>query len=154
MILKVVVIFIMLIGLLGTLLPKVPGTLMIVGGAIIYSAFSGVHFRSWLTAVLVVLMIIAEVGGRFLRYYLTYNSKVSLFYSANSTVGNAAGLIVANALFGPVIGLLIWEMLSGKTWTARSKEIAMVLIKAMSAAILKFFCGLIMIILILTYLFL
>ena len=154
MLLKITVIFIMFIGLLGTLLPKVPGTLVIVCGAIIYSVCSGAQFSRQFTASLVLLVMIAEAGGRLLRYYLTRNSKVSLLYSANSTVGNAAGVLVANALFGPIIGLLIWELLSGKTWTAKSKEIAAVLLKAMAAAILKFICGFIMILLILNYLFL
>lgn len=153
MILKLLIALIMLVGLLGTFIPRIPGTLIIAVGAILYSLLSGAIFSKPLAVSLFILVITAELGGRLLRYYLTRKDKISLLYSANSTVGNFAGLIVAGALFGSIIGMIIWELLSGKTWTSKGKEIIVVLAKAMAAAIFRFMCGFVMIILILSYLF-
>ncbi|SDF11080.1 Uncharacterized conserved protein YqgC, DUF456 family [Sporolituus thermophilus DSM 23256] len=142
----------MLSGLVGTLSPKIPGTVIIFVVAVLYGAVTEfATFRPWLTLLLCVLMLTAEVGGRWLRVYLTRRHQLSRVLCTNATVGNVAGIVAADALLGPTIGILLWELVAGKTFMPRWNSVAKVLVRLVAAAVLRFICAILMIILIYVY---
>ncbi len=154
MIIKYLAMILMLVGLIGTLSPRIPGTIIIMVGALFYSLL--VSYAGWQSGVIVTLVsliILAEVGGRVLRIYLTRQFKVSRSFSTNTTISNVAGLLATDALFGPMLGTLIWEMIIGKTLLPRWNTVYRVIVRLVAAALLRFTCGIIMIIVIIKYIF-
>lgn len=151
LLLKLTVILIMLVGLGLTLLPRLPGTLVILGAAILYLGAAGTAAPPWVVAALAVLAFVAEVGGRLLRLYLTRRYSLSRVFCVNSTVGNIGGILAADALLGPVLGLLAWELFAGKTLAPRWDTVGRVLLRLAAVAMVRFGCGLLMIILVFVY---
>lgn len=100
---------------------------------------------------LLCLVVTSELGGRALRIYLTRNYPVSRVFSVNSTVSHIAGMLASDALLGPVLGLLVWELVAGKTLIPRSDSVLAVLYRLAGVALLRFICGVIMIVLINLY---
>jgi len=98
------------------------------------------------------LVIIAEIGMRGLRSYLTKGYTISKTYSVNTTVCNLSGIIVADALLGSLIGLTIWELVVGKALVPYFESISKILVRLMIVAVLRFICGIIMIAIICKYL--
>lgn len=143
---------IMLSGLVLTLAPKIPGTLVILLGAALYVGGSPSALpKSTILIVLVLLAAIAELGGRLLRVYLTQRYSVSRVFSVNSTVGNIAGILTADTLFGSVLGMLLWEMLAGRTLRPHWDSIGRVIWRLTAVALLRGLCGVMMIISVLLY---
>lgn len=152
LLLKLVVLVIMLAGLVFTILPRVPGTLVILAGVLIYGLFTGFEsFVPWVVMTLAVLVLTAEVGGRWLRVYLTKRYSLSRLFCASSTIGSIGGIVAADALLGPVVGVLLWELVAGKTLAPRWDTVSKVLLRLVAAAALRFGCGLLMIILAMVY---
>lgn len=152
MLLKLVIVIIMVVGLGLTLLPRAGGTLVICGAVALYALAAGQAIvPSWLWVVLVSLAAVAEIGGRLLRVRLTRRFSLSRLFCLGSTVGNAGGILAADALFGPVLGLLVWELVAGKTLAPRWDTVGRVLLRLAAAAAVRFVCGLVMIILALLY---
>ncbi|SMC59818.1 Protein of unknown function [Sporomusa malonica] len=142
----------MLVGLLCTISAKLPGTLIILLGAALYGLFAGfLTFAPWIIVMLICLVVIAELGGRALRIYLTRNYPVSRVFSVNSVISHVAGMLASDALLGPVLGLVVWELVAGKTLIPRSDSVLSVLYRLAGVALLRFTCGLIMIVLINMY---
>ena len=152
LIVKIIIMVIMLIGQLCTLAPNFYGTVIILAAAGIYASIFGFSNVSiWVIPVLVALVAVAEVGARGLRIYLTKDYKVSRTYSVNTTVCNLAGVVAADALLGSLIGVTIWELVVGKALVPHIESISKVLIRLVILAILRFMCGIIMIIIICNY---
>ncbi|EAX46767.1 hypothetical protein TcarDRAFT_0432 [Thermosinus carboxydivorans Nor1] len=142
----------MLSGLVGTLSPKIPGTVIIFVVTVLYGAATEFStFRPWLTLLLCLLMLTAEVGGRWLRVYLTRQDRLSRVFCTNAAVGNIAGIVAADAIFGPIFGIFLWELVAGKTFMPRWNTVAKVLVRLVAAAALRFICAILMIILIFVY---
>ena len=140
----------MLAGLLCTLLPKIPGTLIILAGAMIYGYITEfATFGEWTSSTLMLLAGISEIGGRLVRRKLTSNFPFSPAFGSNITVGNAGGIIASDILLG-FLGLLLWQMAVGKNIFPRWDTVSQILLRCSSAALLRFLCGSAMI---LTFLF-
>lgn len=154
MVAKYLAMVIMLIGLAGTLSPRISGTIIIMIGALVYSALVGfAGLKLWVIITLISLVLVAEVGGRALRIYLTRRYEVSRLFSTDTTVGSIAGLLATDALFGPVLGTFVWEMIIGKTLLPRWNTVYRVLVRLAAAALLRLVCGIVMIIVIMKYIF-
>lgn len=152
LILKIIILLIMLIGLMCTLAPALRGTLIILVGAGIYVSILGFNAVSLgIILTLCTLTLIAEIGGRWLRIYLTQNSEVSREYSVNTTICNVAGIVVADAFLGALVGITVWELVVGKALLPRINNVSKVLGSLMLVASLRFLCGIIMFILICNY---
>lgn len=151
LLLKLTVLLIMLVGLAMTLLPRLPGTLVILGAAVLFIGATGTDVPPWVVASLAVLSFAAEVGGRMLRLYLTRRYSLSRVFCVNSMVGNIGGILAADALLGPVLGLLAWELFAGKTLAPRWDTIGKVLLRLAAVATVRFGCGLLMIVLVMVY---
>jgi uncharacterized protein YqgC (DUF456 family) len=144
--------FIMSIGQICTLAPNLFGTLIILGAAGFYAFVIGFHdFQNWVFISLLGTTIMAEVVARWLRIYLTKNYNISRKYSINTTVCNLVGIIVADVLFGPWVGVTIWELVVGKALFPYFNKVIKILLRLFLIALLRFTCGLLMIIIILKY---
>ncbi|MDF2874294.1 MAG: hypothetical protein K0R22_977 [Sporomusa sp.] len=154
MLVKFIVTFIMLVGLLCTVSVKMPGTLIILLGAVLYGTFTGfLTFAPWIIEVLVFLVVAAELGGRALRIYLTRNFSVTRVFSVNSTVTHIAGMLASDALLGPILGLAAWELIAGKTLIPRSDHVLQVVFRLAGVAAFRVVCGVVMIVIINMYIF-
>lgn len=102
--------------------------------------------------VLLIVTVVAEGGASFFRVVLTRNYNVSRNYSVNTIVCNLAGIIVADALLGTLVGAILWEYLVAKALIPRIEHIGKVLLRLALVALLRFICGIIMIIIICKYL--
>ena len=154
MLLTFIASLIMSVGLVLTLFPRYPGTVVVFAGAVLYGSFT--EFRSfapWLVETLVALIIIAEVGGRCLRLYLTRSFTLSRRFAVDSIVGNIGGVIVSNALLGPILGVVVWELVSAKTLEPRLTMIGKILGRLAGVAMLRLACGIVMSLLIGFYIF-
>jgi hypothetical protein len=151
LIIKISIMLIMLIGQLCTLAPNFYGTVIILTAAGIYAFILGFNLPLWVILALLSLVAVAEVGARGLRFYLTKDYKVSRMYSVNTTVCNLTGVVVADALLGSLLGVVIWELVVGKALVPHIESISEVLVRLMILATLRFMCGIIMIIIICNY---
>jgi uncharacterized protein YqgC (DUF456 family) len=154
LIFKISILIILLIGQLCTLAPKLHGTLVILGTSFIYSLALGLQFSESQLRIfflLLILTVVAEGGSSFFRVFLTRNYNVSRKYSVNTIVCNLAGIIVADALLGALVGAILWEYLVAKALIPRIKGIGKVLLRLALVALLRFICGIIMIIIICKY---
>jgi uncharacterized protein YqgC (DUF456 family) len=151
LLIKLAVLLLMLVGLMLTLLPRLPGTLVILGAAALYIGAAGGDAPAWVVAALAVLSFTAEVGGRLRRLYLTRRYSLSRVFCVNSTVGNIGGILAADALLGPVLGMLVWELFAGKTLAPRWNTVGKVLLRLAAVAMVRFGCGLLMIVIVLVY---
>lgn len=153
LLIKFIVVLIMQLGLLCTLTNKFPGTLIILTGVFVYGIST--NFASMdvkIVTTVAVIAIIAEVGGRLLRIYLTKEYRLSREFSINTMITQAGGIVACDVLVGPTLGLILWEVIIGKTLLPRADTILGILIRLTCVAFLRFTCGLIMLILILNYL--
>jgi len=142
----------MYIGLLCTLAPRLHGTVIILAAAGIYAIIIGVEvFPVWVPAGLFILSLTAEAGANGLRHFLTKHSAASRVYCINTFVCNTAGIVVADALLGSVIGLTIWELVVGKNLLPRFDSISKVLVRLIVTAVLRLSCGVMMIIIVVKY---
>ena len=149
---KFVIILIMFIGLTCTLAPRLYGTVIISVAAGIYATIFGVGvFPLWVVISLLMLPLVAEVGVNGLRIFLTRHSEISRTYSVNTVVCNLAGILVSDAILGSLIGITIWESMVGKTLFPLLDSIGKVLVRLIIAAVLRFICGMIMIIIVVKY---
>lgn len=155
MLVKFLVLFVMVIGLFCTVTVKLPGTIIILLAALFYGANTNfLTFNPWIASMLVCISATAEIGGRILRIYLTRNYSVSRVFSVNSIASHLAGILASNALFGSFLGLVIWELVAGKTFIPRGDTIGGVILRLAGVAGFRFLCGITMIILIHIYIFL
>ena len=152
LIIKFLIILIMFIGLLCTLAPRLHGSVIILVTAGVYAVISKVSvIPLWLAVSLLILTLVAEVGANGLRTFLTRHSEVSRKYSIDTTVCNLAGVVVSDALLGSLRGMIIWEVLIGKTLFPRLDSIGKVLVRLTATAVLRLICGVIMIIIVVKY---
>ncbi|WP_094603347.1 hypothetical protein [Sporomusa silvacetica] len=146
--------FIMMTGLFCTMSVKLSGTLIILLGAVIYGLLTDfVTFTPETIELLILLSLISELGGRILRIYLTENLPVSRDFSINSPVCHFGGILASDALFGSVLGFLLWELVAGKTLLPHSDTVSQGLLRLIGVAVIRFVCGITMIVIIHLYIF-
>ncbi len=151
---ELVVAVIMYAGLYSMLLPKFPGSLIILGAAALYGWIRDFeNSEPWLWWVLIGLALLADGGSRLIRYYQTKPYRLSRRFSVNATAGNVAGMITADVAFGPVLGVIIWQLVAGKTYLPRWSTTGKIMAVLIKAALFRLSCGIVMIILVITYLF-
>lgn len=153
MLLQCLTILIMLVGLILTLLPRYPGTAVIFGGAVFYCIVAVPVIPVRVVELLAGLVLVAEIGGRLARVYLTRSYPLTRQFSVNSSVCNIGGLVAADLFIGPVLGAILWELLLGKVLQPRWDIAGQVLLWLTAIALLRLVCGLTMFALVALYLF-
>lgn len=133
---------------------KLSGTLIILLGTAIYGLSTDfVNFTPEIIKLLLLLSLLSELGGRILRIYLTKNIPVSRDFSVNSAVCHFGGVLASDALFGSVLGLSLWELVAGKTLLPHRDTIFQVLLRLIGVAVIRFVCGITMIVVTHLYIF-
>lgn len=152
MLIKFFTILLMVIGLVATFVPRLPGTAIILTGVGIYGmATDFVTFSRWTTLSLVLLVLLAEVGGRILRVSLTRHYPLSRSFGVNSAAGSLAGIVSMGIVLGPLLGMAVWELISGKTLMPHWKRVQALLLRMLAVASFRFCCGLIMFLLVIMF---
>lgn len=152
LILKFIVIFLMLCGAICTLAPKIHGTIIILAAIFLYGIFTDfASFVPWIVILLSAITLLVEIGSSLLRIYLTKDYAISRLFAINALVGNLAGVIASDAILGSVLGISMWELISGKTLLPRFHVTSKIMLRLASVALFRAVSGIIMIILALFY---
>jgi hypothetical protein len=139
-------------GLFCTLVPRFHGAVIIGIVASVYAVIIKVNlFQSYLGLLLLLLIFIAEFAARGLSNFLTRQFPVTGQESVDTVVCNAAALLVGDALFGPLVGTIIWKMLVGKKALPRLDSIGKVLSRLLVVTVLRLLCGIMMILIVIKY---
>jgi uncharacterized protein YqgC (DUF456 family) len=136
---KLTVILCMLVGLTGTFIHKVPGTPTILLSALVYgviTGFSTMHI-TWFM-LLGVLTLVAELGSQYIRDRLFPDAGIDKVFGLDVAAGSFASLILTDVLAGPVIGLIIWELIIGKSLMPLIKKSGILVLKLVVAAMFRF----------------
>jgi uncharacterized protein YqgC (DUF456 family) len=139
----------MLAGLAGTLMPMVPGTVLILGGAVLHRLTLGAgHSVGWGTIVaLAVLMIISHVldfmsGSMGAKYF-----GATRWGAIGGIIGGIAGLFfgLIGIFVGPLLGVLAGELLGGSGIVPATKSTWGTLLGTAAGMVAKAAIGLLMI---------
>jgi uncharacterized protein YqgC (DUF456 family) len=116
----VLVSLIMLVGLIGTVLPMLPGTIVIFVGALVYALVEGFHTIGW--PILVIMGVMTIVATTADIWATSMGAKIGGASGWSVMVGLLAGLagfIIANllgAILGAVLGVLLTEIIRVGDW--------------------------------------
>ena len=106
------------VGLLGTVLPFVPGTMIILAAAIIHRLMLGeTRSVSWLCIVILLLLMLSSYALDFLGgYFGARYFGATRWGTVGAVIGAVVGLFfgISGLFLGPVIGALAGEFIAGK----------------------------------------
>lgn len=111
---------IMLVGVIGTVLPIIPGTILIFGGALLYALVEGFQTVGWPT--LVVLGILTAVATTADLWASSIGAKLGGASGWSVLIGLVAGLVglvvfgLPGAIIGAVLGVLLTEIVRVGDW--------------------------------------
>jgi uncharacterized protein YqgC (DUF456 family) len=116
----VITALVMLIGLLGTVLPVLPGTVLILLGALFYAVLDGFQSVGWPTLlVLALLTAVATTADIWVGGLGARAGGASGWSILAGLVGSFAGLVFFNlpgAIIGAILGVLILEIVRVRDW--------------------------------------
>lgn len=116
----VVTFLIMFVGLLGTVLPVLPGTILILLGALLYAVLEGFQSVGWPTLlVLTVLAVVATTADIWVGGLGARAGGASGWSILTGLLGGLVGLIffsLPGAIAGTILGVLIGEMVRVRDW--------------------------------------
>jgi len=139
----------MFVGLAGTLLPLIPGTPLILIGAIIHTAVGGFSANDVrMIAILALLVIGAHVTEYLAGAWAARKSGASWQGVAGAVLGGVVGFItvpVVGVLIGPLVGAILGELLSGKKREEAMKAGLGALVGVLGGILLQFVVGLAMV---------
>ncbi|MGD8791176.1 MAG: DUF456 domain-containing protein [Anaerolineae bacterium] len=110
----------MLVGLLGTVLPVLPGTILIFAGALLYAFLEGFQIVGWPT--LALLGVLTGLATTAELWAASVGAKVGGASGWSVLAGLAGGLVgllffsLPGAIAGAVMGVLISEMVRVGDW--------------------------------------
>jgi uncharacterized protein YqgC (DUF456 family) len=140
-ILWTVVIALFLIGLAGTILPVVPGSLLIFAGALIYGIFTQFEeITFWVLATLAVLSVGAQVLDYAAEAYGAKRFGATKYGIWGAIIGGIVGLMILNIL-GLVLGIIFGAVIPEVIWGGRDLKGAL---KTGWGSLLGFFGGTLM----------
>lgn len=147
----ILVIILMALGLAGTILPILPGTILIFVGALLYALFFGLEKVG--LGIIIVVGVIAVLSILF--DFLAGSIGAKKFGASASGIigailGGVAGFFIGNIIgliLGPLIGAFLGELISGKNLRVAGKAGFGALIGFLGGTIMKFVFGLLMILL-------
>ena len=106
------------VGLIGTVVPVLPGTTIILGAAIIHHLMLGAEKSiGWNAIVVLVLLTLLSYGFDFLgSYFGAKRFGATKWGAIGAIVGAVIGLFfgIIGLFAGPVIGAVVGELLAGK----------------------------------------
>jgi uncharacterized protein YqgC (DUF456 family) len=111
---------IMLVGLIGTVLPIIPGTILIFAGALLYALVDRFQIVGWPT--LVVLGVLAAVATTADLWASSIGAKIGGASGWSVVIGLLAGLVgfvvfnLPGAMIGAILGVLLTEIVRVGDW--------------------------------------
>lgn len=111
---------IMLVGLIGTVLPIIPGTILIFAGALLFALVDGFQVVGWPT--LVVLGVLAAVATTADLWASGIGAKIGGASGWSVVIGLLAGLVgfvvlnLPGAIIGAILGVLLTEIVRVGDW--------------------------------------
>ena len=119
--------------------PRLPGIVTVAAGAAMYrlsqyDTSSGAFF--W--PVLIFAAAAGEVAARMVRRKLYRRLPLSLGFAADATAGGLSGAFVGSVVFGPVAGLVLWQVLAGKNLLPRWDSIYLALRASFLAGMFRY----------------
>jgi uncharacterized protein YqgC (DUF456 family) len=116
----VITFFIVLVGLIGTVLPIIPGTILIFAGALLYALVDGFQVVGWPT--LIVLGVLTAVATTADLWASSVGAKIGGASAWSVVIGLLAGLVgfvvlnLAGAIIGAILGVLLTEIVRVGDW--------------------------------------
>ena len=111
---------IMLVGLIGTVLPVIPGTILIFAGALLYALVEGFQAVGWPTVIVLgVLTVVATTADLWASSIGAKLGGASGWSILIGLVAGLAGLVVFSlpgAIIGAVLGVLLTEIARVGDW--------------------------------------
>ena len=141
---------VMCIGCLGSVLPGIPSTPLVLIAAIGHKLYFRENGAGWI----VITLLVLTTALTFVMDYLTtiYGAKqfgATKKGMAGAIVGGIVGLFfnLPGILLGPFIGAVIFEMIGGREWKPATKAGAGATLGLLAGAIGKIFCCIAMMVL-------
>lgn len=142
----------LIIGFIGTLLPMLPGTILIWLGIVVWAWADGFHRIGWLTLVGVTLLFSVDiVSGFFLTTAFTRKSGASWkAISASIVFGLLGGIFLSGlpvigtlfgALLGALVGMFLVEWLDKRAWRQALGASVSYLVGAITSKIVEIIIG-------------
>ena len=109
-----------LVGLIGTVLPVIPGTILIFAGALLYALVDGFQVVGWPT--LLVLGVLTVVATTADLWASSVGAKIGGASGWSVVIGLVAGLVgfvvfsLPGAIIGAVLGVLLTEIVRVGDW--------------------------------------
>jgi uncharacterized protein YqgC (DUF456 family) len=121
-----IVLLVMVVGLLGTVLPVLPGPILIFGAALLYAVLDGFHTVGWPSLVVLGLLTLAATGVDLLTSSIGARVGGASGWSiAAGMVGGLLGLIflsLPGAILGALVCVLLVEIVRLKDWRHAAKS--------------------------------
>jgi uncharacterized protein YqgC (DUF456 family) len=139
---------VMVLGLIGTLLPGIPGAPLILAAAVGHKLYFGAdsisYFGLFVLVVLTILSMVLDFFGSLLgakKLGATWRGM------AGAIVGAIVGLFfnLPGLILGPIIGAFLFELLSGREWRESAKAGAGALLGMLLGMVGRVVCCVIMI---------
>ncbi len=116
----VTTVILIIVGLAGTLIPFLPGSPLILAGALLYAWHPGFTKIGWGTLLLLLtLTILSEVFDRISSLIGAKRHGASHWGLAGAFLGGVVGLIfggIAGLIIGPLVGVIFLEMIHGRNF--------------------------------------
>jgi uncharacterized protein YqgC (DUF456 family) len=141
---------VMLVGLIGTVLPMLPGTILILLGAFLYAVVDGFQVVGWPTLVVLgLLTLLATTADIWASSAGAKLSGASGWSIVTGLIGGLIGLVVLSlpgAIIGAVAGVLLTEIIRLGDWQKALKAGSGWLIGWAISAVVQLGIGLIMVV--------
>jgi hypothetical protein len=146
----VITCLVMFVGVLGTVLPVIPGPVLIFGAALLYAVVEGFQAVGWPT--IVVLGVLAVVAATADIWASTAGAKMggaSFWSIVVGLLGGLVGLVVftlPGAILGAILGVLLSEIIRVGDWRQALKAGSGWLLGWIISTVLQLGIGLIMVV--------
>lgn len=140
---------VMLAGLIGTLVPGIPGAPLILVAAIVHKLYFGVDGASYFALAVLLGLTILSMVLDFLGSLLGAKKLGATWRGmAGAIVGAIVGLFFSlpGLILGPIIGAFLFELLGGREWRESAKAGAGALIGMLLGAVGRIVCCVLMIV--------
>ena len=148
MMLRIIVILISSLGVLGTLLPVVPGTPLLVLASLIYILFAGLEALGWQVLVGLVIMSLIAEGS---KYFSSLLGAKHFGSSRQGLVGVLLGLMFGilflgplGIVLGPVLGSILVELFKGRSIEEAAKVGLGTIVGQLGGSVFAFMIALLM----------
>ncbi len=146
----ILIVALIVTGLIGTIVPMLPGAPLILVGMVIYAIWDRFeHMSVWTFVILLILALFLTVIDYVSHYIGAKAYKASQTALICSAIGGIIGLLTGNVvgfIFGPLIGAVIGELIDSQDLRKSLKTGTGVFIGFISGTLVKFVIAVIMVV--------